>query len=146
MATDRQALGNFGEERVTKDCSCPKCKRSKTLVRLPQNFRCADVICDFCGYLAQVKSVTVASIEEVPRRILGATWNPQSERMQAGIYFPLFLVLTNHRKSAYAIYYLSADLRRPEMFKSRKPLSPTARRAGWTGFVYDLTSVGSALL
>jgi hypothetical protein len=59
MATDRQALGTFGEERVTRDCSCPKCKRSKTVVRLPQNFKCADVICDFCGYLAQVKSFLV---------------------------------------------------------------------------------------
>jgi hypothetical protein len=38
MATDPQALGKFGEERVTKDCSCPKCKRPKAVVRLAQKF------------------------------------------------------------------------------------------------------------
>jgi type II restriction enzyme len=104
------------------------------------------VICDFCGYLAQVKAATVASIEKVPRHILGAAWQPQSERMQAGIYFPLFLVLATPQKTAYAIYYLAADLQRPEMFKARKPLSATTRRAGWTGFRYDLDPVRSALV
>ena len=93
-----------------------------------------------------MKSATVASVEKIPRHILGAAWQPQLERMQAGIYFPLFLVLASSQKSAYAIYYLSADLQRPEMFKARKPLAATARRAGWTGFVYDLSSVRSALV
>lgn len=146
MATGRQALGEFGEQRVTKECSCPRCKRPKTLVRLPPNFKCADVICDFCGYLAQVKAATVKSIEAVPPYILGAAWGPQSERMQAGIYFPLFLVLTTVEMTPYAIYYLSADLQRPEIFKRRKPLSDNARRAGWTGFLYDLEPVRSALV
>ena len=61
--------------------------------------------------------------------------------MQAGIYFPLFLVLATAGFDSHAIYYLSADLQRPEMFKPRKALSANARRAGWIGFVYDLTSV-----
>ncbi len=59
--------------------------------------------------------------------------------MEAGIYFPLFLVLVEGR--SHSIYYLSADLQPPEMFVPRKPLSSTARRAGWQGFVYDLTRV-----
>jgi type II restriction enzyme len=59
MPTKRQILGRFGEMCVAKDCRCPKCKRNRTLKRLPNNFKCADVICDFCGYLAQVKAVTV---------------------------------------------------------------------------------------
>ena len=59
--------------------------------------------------------------------------------MAAGIYFPLFLILVNGRKSA--IYYLSADHQRPDMFVPRKPLSGNARRAGWQGFYYDLTVI-----
>src|SRR5688500_9970616 len=59
MATARQVLGRFGETIVAKECACPKCKRSQTLKRLPNNFKCADLICDFCGYLAQVKAATV---------------------------------------------------------------------------------------
>jgi type II restriction enzyme len=109
MATVRQALGTFGEECVVRDCSCPRCKRQKTLVRLPPNFKCADVICDFCGYLAQVKTSTVSDIDAIPHKILGAAWAPQKERMEAAIYFPLFLVLVNSARH-HAIYFLSADL------------------------------------
>ena len=57
MATARQKLGKFGEERVVKDCTRPSFKRARTLARLPTNFKCADVICDFCGNLAQVKGI-----------------------------------------------------------------------------------------
>lgn len=83
-------------------------------------------------------------VEAVPRTILGAAWGPQRERMASGVYFPLFLVLVS--EAATAIYYLSADLQTPDMFKERKSLSPTAKRAGWQGFVYDLTSVRSRVV
>ena len=79
---------------MVNDCICPSCKRNRTLVRLPTNFKCADLICDFCGYLAQVKTATKTDISVVPNQVMGAAWGPQQERMKAGIYFPLFLVLT----------------------------------------------------
>jgi hypothetical protein len=141
MPTDQQLLGSFGEQRVVKECLCPRCKRSGTLVRLPTNFKCADVICDFCGYLAQVKSTRVRNIEAVPNTVRGAAWGPQKDRMASAIYFPLFLVLTVSDRSDYSIFYLSADLQEPSMFQPRSPLSTKARRAGWQGFVYDLRAV-----
>lgn len=115
-------------------------KKTGTLVRLPANFKCAEILYDFCGYLAQVKTVRVNNITSVPDRILGAAWGPQSERMAAAIYFPLFIVLIN-KLDAYSIYYLSADLQNSEMFKPRKPLSTTALRAGWRGFMIDTKKV-----
>src|ERR1700745_963374 len=114
MATKRQVLGSFGEERVTKDCNCPKRKRSRTLIRLPPNFKCADVICDFCGYLGQVKATRVSDINQIPKAVLGAAWKPQQERMEAAIYFPLFLVLVGKSTKQFAIYYLAADLQKPD--------------------------------
>lgn len=140
MQTNRQKLGELGEKYVIKQCGCPLCKKTGTLVRLPANFKCADIICNFCGYLAQVKTVRVNNIASVPDRILGAAWGPQSERMAAAIYFPLFIVLIN-KLDAYSIYYLSADLQNSEMFKPRKPLSTTALRAGWRGFMIDTKKV-----
>jgi len=146
MTTQRQQLGDFGESRVSQNCCCPRCKRKKTLVRLPKNFKCADIICDFCGYLGQVKTATAQDISAIPKKILGAAWEPQRKRMDAGIYFPLFLVLATESLEQYAIHYLSADLQQPEMFVPRKPLSPNARRAGWTGFMYDLEPVHSSFV
>ena len=143
MATAKQELGTFGEKLVERNCSCPSCKRHGTLVRLRQNFKCADVVCDFCGYLAQVKTTTKANINDIPTKVLGAAWKPQQERMKAGIYFPLFLVLATKDRREYAIYYLSADLQKPDIFKPRKPLSPRAKRAGWQGFYYLLEPVRS---
>ena len=137
MPTAYQAIGLFGEQKVVRDCSCPKCKRSRTLVRLPTNFKCADIICDFCGYLGQVKAARTGNISVIPKSGLGAAWGPQKARMDAAIYFPLFLVLVTADLKKYAIHYLAADLQSPELFKSRTLLSKTARRAGWQAFTYE---------
>ncbi|MHB1841553.1 MAG: DpnI domain-containing protein [Sulfobacillus sp.] len=137
--TGRQALGRWGETQVVQHCKCPRCKRDRSLKPLPRNFKCADVICEFCGYLAQVKTSRVKDVEHIPASILGAAWDPQKERMDAGIYFPLFLVLRS--PIASAIYYLSADLQPIAMFVARKALRPTAKRHGWKGFLYDLRCV-----
>ncbi len=139
MATSKQLLGAWGEQLVAKSCSCPKCKRSKTLKLLPPNFKCADLICDFCGFLGQVKAMTVPAVSPLPNQILGAAWAPQKERMDSGIFFPLFLVLK--APSEQAIYYLPTDFQTPALFSVRKPLSSTARRAGWQGFMYDLSAL-----
>lgn len=146
MATDNQNLGQMGEKLVAATCDCPRCKRPKTLKRLPNNFRCADLICDFCGYLAQVKATSVADVDRKPETILGAAWAPQKERMDSGIYFPLFIVAVAKTSKRTAIYYLSADLQDATVFEPRKPLSAAARRAGWQGFLYKLTHVADRLV
>jgi type II restriction enzyme len=147
MATAKQQLGKLGEQLVVKHCACPGCKRPQTLKMLPNNFKCADVICDFCGYLGQVKAHTCRSTALVPPpKLLGAAWGPQQARMQAGIYFPLFLVLVTPQQDRFAILYLSADLQTPDLFLPRNKLSEAARRAGWQGFHYDLASVADRLV
>jgi len=83
--------------------------------------------------------MTAVAVSPLPKRILGAAWGPQKVRMDAAIYFPLFLVLK--APSEPAIYYLPTDFQSPALFSARKPLSPNARRAGWQGFTYDLKAV-----
>jgi hypothetical protein len=139
VATPNQLLGAWGEALITKVCGCPKCKRLSALKRLPANFKCADLICDFCGYLAQVKAMSVSSLTPLPKKVLGAAWGPQKERMDAAIYFPLFLVLRT--STAHAIYYLPTDFQSPALFAARKPLSEQARRKGWQGFMYVLSAL-----
>jgi hypothetical protein len=70
---------------------------------------------DVCGYLARVTAATARDITATAR-ILGAAWEPQRKRMETGIYFPLFLIAATPEKTAYSIFYLPADLQRPEMF------------------------------
>lgn len=144
MATKRQLLGAWGEQLVAKTCDCPRCKKRRTLKRLSANFKCADLICDFCGYLAQVKTATVSTVEHAPGQVLGAAWGPQKERMDSAIYFPLFLVLKSAKSKA--IYYLPTDFQSPALFKARAPLSSEAKRAGWQGFMYILSSIPDGAL
>src|SRR5438876_9162322 len=105
VATEKQQCGEFGERLVCTRSNCPRCTRTKTLRRLPANFKCADVICDFCGYLAQVKTSRSKVLDVVPDTVLGAAWNVQHERMDNGIYFPLFLVLVASPQQ-FSCYYL----------------------------------------
>lgn len=72
---------------------------------------------------------------------MGAAWGPQKARMDAAIYFQLYVVLVTADRKRYSIHYLSADLQPPELFMERNPLSATARRAGWTGFNYNVQIV-----
>ena len=51
----------------------------------------ADVICTFCGHLAQVKATKLPANGELPRRILGAACGPQQEQITAGIYHEMFI-------------------------------------------------------
>jgi type II restriction enzyme len=146
MATAKQQLGSLGEKLVVQNCACPRCKRAGTLKTLPLNFKCADVICDFCGYLAQVKAKTSPDGVTPPGIIPGAAWAPQQARMQAGIYFPLFLVLVAPAIGRFSIHYLSADLQGPDLFIEREPLRAGAQKEGWTGFRYNLASVRDRLV
>jgi Dam-replacing family len=135
--TRRQKLGDFGEKLVGRS-PCPKCKRKKTLKQLPINFACADIICSFCGFLAQVKSAEKENVDILPKYLLGAAWGPQKEHMDSGIYFPLFIVVVSPDRKKKALYYLPADLQSPEMFVPRKPLTAAAKRPGWQGFTIRL--------
>lgn len=139
MTTEKQSLGNLGEQLVASKIGCPGCKKSgKNLRILPTNFKCADVICDFCGYLAQVKTKRANDIETLPRQIPGAAWRPQSERMEAGIFFPLFIVLVDDSSRRKSIWFLPSDLQTKEMFAPRRPLGKGAKRAGHIMFNIDL--------
>jgi len=140
MPNSKQVLGEIGELLVIKNCNCPKCKKANTLKRLRQNFKCADIICDFCGYLAQVKSHKTNDIDDLPLKILGAAWGVQKERLDSCIYMPLFIVLYKS-KTEFGVYYLSADLQSPDLFVPRNPLKETAKRPGWQGFIYDLSKL-----
>lgn len=139
MATSKQKLGTYGENLIVKHINCNNCQKKNTLKKLPINFKCADIICDFCGFLAQVKTSNVKDINILPDLILGAGWKVQKERMNENIYFPLYLILVNQKR--YSIFYLSVKNQFEKIFVPRKPLSATARRAGWQGFMYDIREI-----
>lgn len=137
--TAKQSLGRLGELTVRDRVPGPRCHRSKHLTPLPVNFQCADLICKFCGYLAQVKSVTMAA-DDRPTTVLGAAWGPQHDQILNGIFQPLFVVGFSPDLNLVRMDYVPAHILEatPSVFEPRRPLGPTANRAGWTGFYYNL--------
>ncbi|OGO59378.1 MAG: hypothetical protein A2V85_08575 [Chloroflexi bacterium RBG_16_72_14] len=119
---------------------CPRCGKARHLTPLRANFQCADLICKFCGFLAQVKALTLID-GELPDHVLGAAWGPQHEQIVAGIFQPLFLVGFSSGAELLSIDYVPAHILQatPSVFEPRKPLGKTARRAGWQGFLYNIS-------
>jgi type II restriction enzyme len=142
MSTSRQILGRKGEIAVRDHVPCPRCRRSRHLVPLTVNFQCADLICKFCGFLAQVKA-TKSGDGSLPMRILGAAWRPQHEQIRAGIFQPLFIAVFDTRDRLTSIHYVPAHILQsaPAVFEPREPLSANAKRAGWRGFNYNLSKL-----
>jgi hypothetical protein len=140
MATEKQKLGKRGEEAVVARASCPQCNRPRTFWRLPANFQCADLICKFCGHLAQVKAVTLKQGYDFPEKILGGAWGPQQEQILAGIFHDLYLVGFAASGHLREIRHVPGHILRatPSVFEPRRPLSEKARRAGWQGFYYNI--------
>jgi hypothetical protein len=140
MPTRKQKLGEFGEQQVVKRCACPGCNERRTFRRLPRNFKCADVVCDFCGLVAQVKASDQSRLL-LPRVVPGAAWKPQTARLDAEIRIPLYVVVRAPDGSS-AIFYVAKHDQPKALFRPRsKPTSPDARRPNWLGFDYDLSIV-----
>lgn len=88
--------------------------------------------------------MNVKALTPPPKQVLGAAWGPQKDRMDSAIYFALYLVLK--APTGQAIFYLPTDLQNPNLFVPRKPLSESAKRSGWQGFMYDLTTLQNGAL
>jgi transcription elongation factor Elf1 len=141
MPTEKQALGDRGEREICRRVKCPRCSREKHLRPLPTGFQCADLICKFCGFLAQVKSVTLKDGEvDVRKVVLGAAWRPQQEQIISGIFHSLFVVGYAAAGKLVSIHYVPSHILQatPQVFEPRKPLRPGAKRYPYQGFNYRL--------
>ena len=87
--------------------------------------------------------MTLPNGTEFPERVLGAAWRPQHEQIIAGIFHALYLVGFDSKGNLVRIDYVPAHVLQasPAVFEPRQPLRPTAKRAGWTGFYYNLSKL-----
>jgi len=137
-ATAQQLAGKEGERAVCRQITCPSCGR-KRLTALPVNFDCADVICRFCGFMAQVKAITSVT-GAWPSTLPGGSWPRQQEQIIAGITHALFVVSFDPKdRRLVAIDYVPSDILKavPDAFVPRKPTKPAGRSTPFVGFRYD---------
>lgn len=126
--SNSQKIRVMSENWVGKNIFCPICGNPH-ICNLNNNIPVADLQCDNCGEIYELKSKQ----GKVGNKINDGAYSTMIERINSSSNPDLFVM-------SYSSDYQVTDLLLvPKFFfvesiiEKRKPLSPTARRAGWVG-------------
>ena len=129
LANASQKARILSEDWVRRQVYCPSCGQ-QPIVQRPNNSRVSDFQCSACQEEYEVKSLSKPFRDKVEDgeyhtmlRRLGSSQNPN------------FLLL-HYDRSDYSVrnaIVVPKHFFVPQLIEARKPLSPNARRAGWTG-------------
>lgn len=122
-------------ENWVKDNSyCPNCGKDK-ISEYPNNQPVADFFCGSCEEDFELKSKN----GKLGKKINDGAFSTMIERI-VSVKNPNFFFLTYSKKDWIVNDFLIIPKHffQPGIIEKRKPLSPTARRAGWTGCNIDL--------
>ena len=126
--SNSQKVRVMSETWVSKNIFCPICGNPH-ISNLDNNMPVADLQCDNCGEIYELKSKQ----GKIGNKINDGAYATMLERINSSSNPDLFVM-------SYSKYYQVTDLILiPKFFfvqsiiEKRKPLSPTARRAGWVG-------------
>lgn len=126
--SNSQKIRVMSENWVGKNIFCPICGNPH-ICNLNNNMPVADLQCDNCGEIYELKSKQ----GKIGSKINDGAYSTMIERINSSSNPDLFIM-------SYSSDYQVTDLLLvPKFFfaesiiEKRKPLSPTARRAGWVG-------------
>lgn len=126
------------ESWVKNNSYCPNCGADH-LSHFDNNMPVADFYCPNCSEQFELKS---KSAQKVGAKVVDGAYSTMVERIQSNSN-PNFFFLT-YDKASWKVnnfliipkHYFTKDI-----IEKRKPLSPTARRAGWVGCNINLTRI-----
>jgi len=127
-----QICGDEGEKEIVKLIPCPNCGCS--LMTLPRNYPLYDVQCTGCSFRSQVKTNQTS-----PKRVIfGAGWEIMNKVLKAGFMIPSLLVNFKWVEKEIPRQEIRFYPFVPKKNLNKRVLSPTARRANYAMFNYDL--------
>lgn len=117
------------ESWVGSNMFCPRCGSSH-IEHFKNNKPVADFYCPSCGSQFELKSQAGASLE----RINDGAFTAMIDRI-TGMDNPDFFFMSYIRKSwtVRDFFFVPKHFFTPEIVEARRPLNPTAHRAGWVG-------------
>jgi type II restriction enzyme len=135
-----QSARAWTEHWVHNQVYCPNCGSAK-INAFPNNSPVADFYCANCKEEYELKSQKVAFRD----KILDGAFRAKCERLAANNNPSLFLLnYDRNRLSVMNFFVVPKHFFVREIIEERKPLAPTARRAGWVGSKILLNQIPEA--
>jgi type II restriction enzyme len=124
-----QKIRVLSEHWVSTQLYCPNCGHYY-IERYPNNRAVADFFCSNCTEDYELKSQKA----QMGGRIVDGAYRTMIERLN-GARIPNFLLLCYELKTlaVLSLVIIPKHFFVPDIIEKRKPLPPTARRAGWVG-------------
>ena len=114
---------------VAASPSCLNCG-AQPISRFAANRPVAEFLCDTCSEEYELKSQK----SRLGARVVDGAWAIMTARLQADNNPNLLVMRYDRRRAAVSdLIVVPKQVFTPEVIERRKPLAPTARRAGWTG-------------
>lgn len=132
-----QKIRVLSESWVDNSIYCPNCGNLE-IVQYPNNKPVADFYCAHCNEDYELKSKR----DSVGTKIVDGAYSTMIERLQSSNNPNFFLLNYNLLNFSVKIFFvIPKHFFVPEIVEERKPLSLTARRAGWIGCNILLRSI-----
>ena len=123
-----QKIRVMSENWVGRNMFCPCCGNSHIL-ELKNNEPVADMKCDNCGAVFELKSKE----GKIGKKINDGAYSTMIERITSITNPELFVMQYSAKYTVTDLILIPKFFFVPRIIEKRKPLSSTARRAGWTG-------------
>ena len=134
MSTSR-IVGEAVEDCVVTMC-CPVCN-DKALVKYKTNQKSKDIKCEKCSCEFQIKATKYTKNQQTSLKLLGAEYKTTCSSIKENTvhYIVVLYSVICDRYIINDIYFIDHKDINESCVIPRKPLSSTARRAGWQGCI-----------
>jgi type II restriction enzyme len=131
-----QKIRVLSEGWVDNEVFCPACGRS--IKQYENNKPVADFFCPNCNEDYELKSKK----DSIGSKVIDGAYKTMLQRLQSNTNPNLFLLNYTHKRfEVNNFLVIPKHFFIPQIIEKRKPLSKTARRAGWVGCNISLQSI-----
>ena len=123
-----QKIRVMSEAWVAQNIFCPVCG-NEHIYKLPNNAPVADFRCANCGESFELKSKN----SKIGNKITDGAYSTMLERINSTSNPDLFIMQYSRNLEVINLTLVPKFFFIPSIIEKRKPLSDSARRAGWTG-------------
>ncbi len=126
--SNSQKIRVMSETWVAKNIYCPICGNPR-ITSMKNNSPVADFQCDYCGEIFELKSKK----GNIGKKISDGAYETMIDRITSISNPDLFVMQYSNDLQVLNLSIIPKFIFTPEIIERRKPLSETARRAGWVG-------------